>query len=72
MASNPPLTELGREQARLTSEFMRGFKIDAFFASPLDRAYNTAEIIAQPPWQTRREGAGLHRERLRQVGRPHL
>ncbi len=46
MKSDAPLTQLGIEQATLTSEFMRDFNIHAFYASPLDRAYRTAEIIA--------------------------
>ena len=48
MKSNSPLSELGVEQAELTSKFMRDFTIHAFYSSPLDRAYVTAEIIARP------------------------
>jgi broad specificity phosphatase PhoE len=48
MKSNSPLSELGVEQAELTSRYMRDFAIQAFYSSPLDRAYVTAEIIARP------------------------
>ncbi|MEX1193730.1 MAG: histidine phosphatase family protein [Dehalococcoidia bacterium] len=43
---NPPLTEHGRLQARLTGEALSLKQIDAIFASPLKRAMETAEAIA--------------------------
>lgn len=44
-----PLTELGREQARATGEWFAagGTAVDALYASPLSRAFETAEIIAR-------------------------
>jgi broad specificity phosphatase PhoE len=36
------LSERGREQARLTAEFLRGEHFDAIYSSDLVRAYNTA------------------------------
>jgi broad specificity phosphatase PhoE len=44
---DPPLTEHGRIQARLTGEALSTSKIDAVFASPLRRAMETAEAIAE-------------------------
>ncbi|HEY5625454.1 MAG TPA: histidine phosphatase family protein [Dehalococcoidia bacterium] len=43
---DPPLTEHGRMQARLTGEAFSVKPIDAIFASPLKRAMETAEAIA--------------------------
>lgn len=42
---NPPLTDLGREQARLAA---RGIgSVDGIYASPLERAATTAGIVAE-------------------------
>ena len=41
---NPPLTDIGRQQARQASRAVGA--VDAVFASPLDRAAETAEIIS--------------------------
>ena len=38
-----PLTEKGREQARLAAESLRDEKIDVIYSSDLSRAYQTAE-----------------------------
>ena len=43
--SNAPLTDIGREQARVAGERLRNIKFDYAFSSPLDRARETAEII---------------------------
>jgi broad specificity phosphatase PhoE len=43
---DPPLTEYGRMQARLTGEAFSLKHIDAIFSSPLKRAMETAEAIA--------------------------
>ena len=43
---DPPLTELGVQQARLTAEHLRSIQVDALYASPMLRALQTAEIFA--------------------------
>ncbi|MES2225273.1 MAG: histidine phosphatase family protein [Patescibacteria group bacterium] len=42
-----PLTELGREQARQLADGIQeaGYAFDAVYASPLSRAYDTAQIV---------------------------
>jgi broad specificity phosphatase PhoE len=42
---NPPLTDLGRQQARLAARAVGA--IDALYASPLDRAATTAAILSE-------------------------
>ena len=42
-----PLSEEGREQARLAGKALAGERIDAIYSSPLGRAFETAEIIAR-------------------------
>lgn len=42
-----PLTEKGREQARELGEKMKDLPIDVIFASPLSRAKQTAEYVAE-------------------------
>jgi len=42
-----PLSEEGREQARLTGKALAGERLDAVYSSPLGRAFETAEIIAR-------------------------
>jgi broad specificity phosphatase PhoE len=41
-----PLSELGRRQGAAAAEVLAGLSLDALYASPLRRAYETAEIIA--------------------------
>lgn len=43
--SDIPLNEYGRELALITSEALRSVPFDMIFASPLGRAYETAQII---------------------------
>ncbi len=43
---DPPLTEVGREQARRLGERMASYGVDAICASPLKRAQETAQAIA--------------------------
>ncbi len=40
------LTERGREQARMTADFLKNTHIDIAYASSLSRAFETGEIIA--------------------------
>ncbi|HEX2182637.1 MAG TPA: histidine phosphatase family protein [Rubrobacteraceae bacterium] len=42
-----PLSEEGREQARLAGKALAGVRLDAIYSSPLGRALETAEIIAR-------------------------
>jgi broad specificity phosphatase PhoE len=46
-AADTPLTELGREQARIVASRLRSYSINAIYSSDLLRAYETAEIIGQ-------------------------
>lgn len=42
------LSDLGREQAAAAAEFLAHREVTAIWASPLERAQETAEIIAEP------------------------
>lgn len=42
-----PLSDTGREQARLAGRALISTRLDALYASPLSRAYETAELIAR-------------------------
>lgn len=44
---DPPLTPVGEEQARRLGERMAAYGVDSIYASPLQRAYNTAAAIAR-------------------------
>jgi probable phosphoglycerate mutase len=44
---DPPLTERGRLQARLVAEHLRDWPADELFVSPLRRAQQTAEPVAE-------------------------
>jgi broad specificity phosphatase PhoE len=44
---NFPLSEQGRLQAAYTGRALRGTKISGVYASPLSRAFETAEIVAR-------------------------
>ena len=41
-----PLTEAGREQARLVAARLASMPIAAVYSSPLSRAFETAQVIA--------------------------
>jgi broad specificity phosphatase PhoE len=45
--SDVPLSDLGRRQGAAVAEDLAGRRIDALYASPLRRAWETAEIIAR-------------------------
>ena len=49
-----PLDESGLEQARATGKALAGVGFTAVFASPLKRAFNTAEVIAREAGLTAR------------------
>jgi broad specificity phosphatase PhoE len=42
-----PLDETGRRQAELAGEYLKGMEIDGIYSSPLSRAWETAQKIAQ-------------------------
>jgi alpha-ribazole phosphatase/probable phosphoglycerate mutase len=44
--SDRPLTELGREQALALAGLVAGQKVEAIYSSPLERALETARIVA--------------------------
>ncbi len=44
---DPPLSDQGRQQARLLGEALSTTRIDAVFSSPLKRAFETAQALAQ-------------------------
>jgi phosphoserine phosphatase len=43
-----PLSDTGREEARLAGEWLKGATIQAAYCSPLSRARDTGEAIARP------------------------
>ena len=45
--ADPPLSELGRVQARRLSEWLARERIDRLYTSPMARAYQTAEPLAE-------------------------
>ncbi len=54
-----PLTDLGREQARVLAERLASTELDAVYSSDLERARETAAIVAQPHRLPVRELAAL-------------
>lgn len=46
--TDPPLTTLGQDQAARTGRFLAEISFDAFYSSPLRRAVQTAQAIAEP------------------------
>ena len=67
--ADEPLTELGLEQARLLQAWLPGHlpQIDALYASSMQRAQQTAEIVAEPYGLTPRMD-----DRLREMGNNRL
>lgn len=47
-ASDPPLDSIGREQARALATRLGGGEVEQVFASPLQRALETARALAEP------------------------
>jgi broad specificity phosphatase PhoE len=44
--SDRPLTELGRKQAHALADLVAGERVEAIYSSPLERALETARIVA--------------------------
>jgi broad specificity phosphatase PhoE len=57
--ADPPLNETGRAQARKLAEQLRGLSFDAVYSSDLQRARETAEIVAAPHGVPVRADPGL-------------
>jgi broad specificity phosphatase PhoE len=49
IGGNSPLTGAGREQAKITKQDLKKFKFDEVYSSDLERAVETATIIAGQP-----------------------
>lgn len=49
-----PLSELGRHQAQAAARFLADAKIERLYASPLGRAWKTAEVISEEIGRERR------------------
>ncbi|MDB4938611.1 MAG: putative phosphoglycerate mutase [Labilithrix sp.] len=62
--SRGELTELGREQARLTAKYLEAFRFDVVWSSTLPRAKETADIVASHLGGMRVRHTGLLREGL--------
>ena len=45
--ANPPLTKLGRQQAKAAGQKVKDLSVDCVVSSPSSRALNTAKIIAK-------------------------
>lgn len=42
-----PLTDLGKKQAQMAAEFVEHLDVSAIYSSPIERAQNTADIVAK-------------------------
>jgi probable phosphoglycerate mutase len=59
VAADPGLTDQGRRQARVTGEFLGAESVEAVYASPVRRAWETGEVIAASLGLMARECAGV-------------
>jgi probable phosphoglycerate mutase len=59
VAADPGLTDRGREQARTTGEFLASEHVAAVHASPVRRAWETGEMIADTIGLTAQECPGV-------------
>ncbi|MCS6845218.1 MAG: histidine phosphatase family protein [Caldilineales bacterium] len=46
-AADTPLTDLGRQQARIVAQRLRSYPIQAIYSSDLARAFETAQIVGE-------------------------
>ena len=53
--ADPPLSELGQEQARRVADWLREEAIDRIYSSPLRRARETALPLAPPKPELRQQ-----------------
>ena len=58
--SDPPLTELGEEQARLVGQFIKDEGINRLYCSPMIRALHTAALINERLGLVPHVFVGLH------------
>ncbi|MCW3041341.1 MAG: Phosphoglycerate mutase [Solirubrobacterales bacterium] len=59
VVADPGLTDQGRRQAQVTGEFLGAENVDAVYASPVRRAWETGAVIAASLGMTARECAGV-------------
>ena len=73
-SANPGLSDEGRAQARAVADWLAPLAehVDAVVASPVRRTRETAEIVAERLGKDGRRRAGLRRDGVRRLGRPHL
>ncbi len=58
-AADPPLSDIGRQQAQLLADYLASEQIDAVYASPLIRAVETAQPLSEHYLTTSVLDAGL-------------
>ena len=46
-AADPPLSDIGHQQAQLLTDYLASEHIDAIYASPLKRAVETAQPLSE-------------------------
>src|ERR1700677_710965 len=73
IGGNPPLTELGREQAQQAKELLKDFKFDEVYSSDYKRAVETVEIISGVSIKDQNKIRGLRERNLGSLdGKPKI